>query len=144
MAYLLIYFRNQGAIKKALTILNTIGSLKEVIMVLFLRNKRFNYAFLDRLLFEVVEITNWGARLPQNRFGWRWLLFEELWTPYLIGHTNKQTNLSVCLFVLISDHNSWTPWSICLKFWFENLRDRKCSQIGFEILNWGGPLSPLS
>ena len=28
------------------------------------------------LLFEVVEITNWGARLPQNRF-------EELWTPSL-------------------------------------------------------------
>ena len=30
--------------------------------------------------------TNWGARLPQNRFGWRWLLFEELWTPSLVGH----------------------------------------------------------
>ena len=38
------------------------------------------------LLFEGVEITNWGARLPQNRFGWRWLLFEELWTPSLVGH----------------------------------------------------------
>jgi len=35
------------------------------------------------LLIEVVEITNWGARLPHNRFGWRWLLFEELWTPSL-------------------------------------------------------------
>ena len=35
------------------------------------------------LLFEVVEITNWGARLPQNRFGWRWLLLEKLWTPSL-------------------------------------------------------------
>ena len=36
------------------------------------------------LLFEVVEITNWGARMPQNRFGGRWLLFEELWTPSLL------------------------------------------------------------
>ena len=43
MAYLLIYFRNLGAIKKALTILYTIGPLKEVNMVLFLRNKRFNF-----------------------------------------------------------------------------------------------------
>ena len=42
VAYLLIYFRNYGAIKKALTILYTIGQLKEVNMVLFLRNKRFN------------------------------------------------------------------------------------------------------
>ena len=41
--------------------------------------------FLGWLLSEVVEITNWGARLPQNRFGWRWLLFEELWTPSLVG-----------------------------------------------------------
>ena len=32
-----------------------------------------------------MEITNWGARLPQNRFGWRWLLFEKLWTPSLLG-----------------------------------------------------------
>ena len=55
-------------------------------MVLFLRNKRFNFMlFLGWLLSEVVEITNWGARLPQNRFGWRWLLFEELWTPSLVG-----------------------------------------------------------
>ena len=33
----------------------------------------------------MVEITNWGARLPRNRFGWRWLLFEELWTPSLLA-----------------------------------------------------------
>ena len=32
-------------------------------------------------------ITNWGARLPQNRFGWRWLLFEELWTPSLASES---------------------------------------------------------
>ena len=43
VAYLLIYFRNYGAIKKALTILYTIGPLKEINMVLFLRNKRFNF-----------------------------------------------------------------------------------------------------
>ena len=30
---------------------------------------------------EGVEITNWAARLPQNTFGWRWLLVEEFWTP---------------------------------------------------------------
>ena len=42
VAYLLIYFRNLGAIKKALTISHTIGPLREVNMVLFLRNKRFH------------------------------------------------------------------------------------------------------
>ena len=42
VAYLLIYFRNYGAIKKALRISYTIGPLKEVNMVLFLRKKRFN------------------------------------------------------------------------------------------------------
>ena len=30
-----------------------------------------------------MEITNWGACLPQNTFGWQWLLVEELWTPPL-------------------------------------------------------------
>ena len=33
-----------------------------------------------------MEITNWGGHLPQNRFGWRCLLFEELWTPSLLHH----------------------------------------------------------
>ena len=30
---------------------------------------------------EVVEITNWGAPMPQNTFGWRWLHVEDFWTP---------------------------------------------------------------
>ena len=46
VAYLLIYFRNKGAIKKALTIVYIIGPLTEVNIVLFLRNKRFNVNFL--------------------------------------------------------------------------------------------------
>ena len=37
----------------------------------------------------MVEITNSGARLLQNRFGWRWLLFEELWIPSLGDQIKK-------------------------------------------------------
>ena len=45
-------------------------------------------------------ITNWVARLPQNRFGWRWLLFEELWTP---SHTHRLDKYKL----LISFHLGW-------------------------------------
>ena len=39
------------------------------------------------------------------------------------------------------DHNSGTPWPICLKFWLGNLGDpRECSKHGFEILSWMGKL----
>ena len=30
----------------------------------------------------MVEITNWGVRMPQNTFGWRWLLIEDFCTPH--------------------------------------------------------------
>ena len=33
------------------------------------------------LQIEVVEITNLGARIPQNMFGWRWLLIIDFCTP---------------------------------------------------------------
>ena len=46
-------------------------------------------------------ITNWVAHLPQNRFRWRWLLFEELWTPSLM---HSMIESFFCLFV----YNSWT------------------------------------
>ena len=78
------YFRNWGAIKKALTILYTIEPLPEVNMVLFLRNKWYNVAlFLSDYQYEVVEFTNWGARMPQNMFGWQWLLIKDFCTPPL-------------------------------------------------------------
>ena len=50
------------------------------------------------LLFEVVEITNSGAHLPQNRFGWRWLLFEEIWTPSLPRDSTLQYKTCVHLW----------------------------------------------
>ena len=47
--------------------------------------------------------------------------------------------ISVCLFVCMSDHNSWTPWPVCLKFWVENSGEpRECSKLGFKILSWDG------
>ena len=30
---------------------------------------------------EVVEIINWGARMPQNTFGWLWFPIEDFCTP---------------------------------------------------------------
>ena len=36
---------------------------------------------LQWLQIEVGEITNWGARMPQNTFGWRWLLIEDFCPP---------------------------------------------------------------
>ena len=61
------------------------------------------------LLIEVVEITNWGARLPQNRFGWRCLLFEELWTPSLTQFSVKKfLSIYTVIFIyfkILSDTN---------------------------------------
>ena len=70
--------------------------------------------FFGWLPIEVVEINNWGARLPQNTFGWRGLLFEAFWTPPLggggsifkkkpIGHSVQMLNfiLSVIKKVII-------------------------------------------
>ena len=61
------------------------------------------------LLFEVVEITNWGARLPQNRFGWRWLLFEELWTPSLLGFSDRKMSALCRLWYY---HKLPPPWRL--------------------------------
>ena len=70
--------------------------------------------FFGWLPIEVVEINNWGARLSQNTFGWRWLLVEAFWTPPLggggsifkkkpIGHSVQMLNfiLSVIKKVII-------------------------------------------
>ena len=57
--------------------------------------------------------------------------FEEMY--YLF----KQSCI-LCVFVLISDHNSWIPWSTCLKFWLGNSGEPwECSKLGFEILTLG-------
>ena len=78
------------------------------------------------LLFEVVEITNWGARLPQNRFGWRWLLFEELWTPSLVqrfrGREHGNTNIFLLLsslyyFTLTLQHGTGQPAHCAILYW---------------------------
>ena len=75
---------------KALRTLYSIGPWTEVNMVLFLRNKQF-YAtrFFVWLPIEVVEITNWGARIPQNTFGWRWLPIEDFCTPPSCNQRNN-------------------------------------------------------
>ena len=41
--------------------------------------------FFVCLAIEMVEITNWGAGMPQNPFGWRWLLIEDFCIPPLTG-----------------------------------------------------------
>ena len=51
----------------------------------------------------MVEITNWGARLPQNRFGWQWLLFEELWTPSFFQMCLDRAVLSLYFWFLIGN-----------------------------------------
>ena len=59
-----------------------------------------------------------------------------------IIYTNRnyiqQVVRSVCLFVRMSDHNSWTPWPVCLKFRLGNSGKARewCILIYFEILSW--------
>ena len=66
----------------------TIGPLTEVYMGLFLSNNRFNV----KLILADYQLRWWRlpieeTSLPQNTFGWRWLLVEEFWTPpSLKGH----------------------------------------------------------
>ena len=56
------------------------------------------------------------------------LLFHSLFSPNILC-------LSGCLFVWISDHNSWTSRLISLKFWLENsVKPREYSWSGLKIL----------
>ena len=59
--YLEIYFQNSWPIKK------------DLVIVLILWNTWLKVNVFSWLKIEVVMITNWGARRPQNTFGW-WLI----------------------------------------------------------------------
>ena len=102
-------------------------------MVWFLRNKRFNVNFFFKFL-----ITNWGARMPQNTFGWRWLPIEDLWTspPLTQPTSNSLNSLPLAPFVLftfnfnvpfrinlINSYSIYIIWLICLK--------KRCKYISF-------------
>ena len=95
------------------------------------------------LLFEVVEITNWGARMPQNRFGWRWLLFEELWTPSLflgikIVFETTEKRLFIVLIIFLNYRtlvlSFFCHWRNCQ---FTFLKSDNCSSLS-------APLPPLT
>ena len=86
------------------------------------------------LLFEVVEITNWGARLTQNRFGWRWLLFEELWTLSLLVQTMYFT--SKCQSVYYSTREWFLKifkWIICFLLLLNFTTPLSCAGIHFHL-----------
>ena len=89
-------------------------------MVLILRNKRFYV--------NIFMITNWGgggACMPQNKFGWRWLLIEDFCThpPGILNMeptfawnwsgraTDKQTNKDYYFYIFRYLLNS-----VCLQY----------------------------
>ena len=98
--------------------------------------------FFGLILFEVVEITNWGVRLPQNRFGWWWLLFEELWPTSLFCQI-LQGNAGYCRELQVLQGTSRYYGILCCTsryWWVLSGTAGYCLVLWVTVRDWGGLL----